>query len=484
MGLYLSRIKKKLSDSEILTTVCFWSILGIITALLVFFYQKAYEFEMAHKKQLLMDSSERYTAYSRAIFDDMKSIARFAESTLKVTGVNEQFIKIMEDILPKFPSIASMRVILDGEEQTSLFLRQSGDSVYIIQDTAYAESEIYLKEHSKITQMSIVEPWYCEEDSDHYGNVSIFLPISDESSDYKGLIGIDVSVTYFYQIIQKETPDDFNLVLLSAEGQVIAANFANTKGLYEHIINLAVEEIVPNLAEIKYREDVLFELDSIFISVPVEDLGSDYWILGILLPISYIHALFSPNIMFFLVFSLILLAVAFFAVFNILSKKRYQDELTKVYNRNYLDQTLSSRLKDAKYHKKNIAILMCDIDKFKSINDKYGHPAGDEVLRCIAAIISDSLRGNEWVARFGGEEFLVCIPNKTLQQAFETAERIRIKVAETKFIVNADTKLDITISLGVASTETVVSYHIKELVELADTNLYIAKSSGRNQTAK
>jgi diguanylate cyclase (GGDEF)-like protein len=121
---------------------------------------------------------------------------------------------------------------------------------------------------------------------------------------------------------------------------------------------------------------------------------------------------------------------------------------------------------------------MIDIDHFKRVNDRYGHPAGDVVIRKVGTIINDTIRTTDKVARFGGEEFVVLLNDNNAAGAAIIAERIRQTVASTVFEADND-RLLATISIGIAEAEK-FDTDIDRIIERADRALYEAKSRGRN----
>jgi len=159
------------------------------------------------------------------------------------------------------------------------------------------------------------------------------------------------------------------------------------------------------------------------------------------------------------------------------------DPLTGLYNRRYALPHLSRISERAKTTGREFAVMVLDLDRFKSVNDTYGHSAGDAVLREIATRIKDNLRGVDMVARIGGEEFLLVMPDTNLAQARVAAERLCDLVHETN--VHTDKTplgISVSVSIGVAmggmpdQVDTV-----EQLIEAADKALYSAKSDGRNQ---
>ncbi len=156
------------------------------------------------------------------------------------------------------------------------------------------------------------------------------------------------------------------------------------------------------------------------------------------------------------------------------------DELTGLYNRRYvlahLDE-LVARGRDCA----DTALMMFDIDHFKSVNDQHGHPAGDDVLRQLAARALRGVRSVDLVARFGGEEFVVVMPETTLPAAIAVAERLRAAVAGEPFILQANAQaLPVTISIGVAVVAD-GGDTVEKLLKRADDALYDAKHAGRNR---
>ncbi len=129
-----------------------------------------------------------------------------------------------------------------------------------------------------------------------------------------------------------------------------------------------------------------------------------------------------------------------------------------------------------------LAVLMLDIDRFKSINDRYGHPAGDRVINAVVSIILNSIRDTDILCRMGGEEFAVMLPGQELARAMQAAERVRVAIASTPIPLNeaADTYLSITLSIGIAMLEP-SDATIFDLLGRADLALYRAKSAGRNR---
>jgi two-component system cell cycle response regulator len=156
------------------------------------------------------------------------------------------------------------------------------------------------------------------------------------------------------------------------------------------------------------------------------------------------------------------------------------DELTGLYNRRYLLAHLDELLDRVNHDRTSAAVLLLDIDHFRQVNDTYGHAAGDDVLRELATRARNSVRSVDLVARLGGEEFVVVMPETDIVIATEVAELLRLAVAREPFIIGTGgMKVAVTISIG--ATVAASGDGRAELLKRADNALYSAKNGGRNQ---
>jgi diguanylate cyclase (GGDEF)-like protein len=155
------------------------------------------------------------------------------------------------------------------------------------------------------------------------------------------------------------------------------------------------------------------------------------------------------------------------------------DSLTDIYNRRALDEKLAIAAMSSERNGKNLSILFADIDHFKKINDNYGHVVGDEVLKVVAKRIISVLRFGDVFGRYGGEEFVIGLPDTNEDQARNLAERIRQTIADNP-IMCADHKISITISIGVSVLKGGVD-SINQAIQIADRALYHCKQNGRNR---
>ncbi len=275
--------------------------------------------------------------------------------------------------------------------------------------------------------------------------------------------------------------------LLDAEGSVIllyskaedsidlrahSDNFLNNK-----IPDISINKIIRELLSISERNaEKYYEGDTRSIYGIKKEVNDEYFLFHIIfLPekripkseeISYIHTILNH-----LIYNI-----------NLLSLATY-DPLTKLYNRRFIISFAETEVKEAKRYNKDLSIIILDIDNFKSVNDTYGHPAGDEVIKKVANILKTRIRETDKAGRYGGEEFIIILPNTPSKEALEVAERIRRSVENEKVPIkhnNEKLDLNVTVSVGVAS----LGFHgnsFYELLQAADLALYEAKRNGKNQ---
>lgn len=172
-------------------------------------------------------------------------------------------------------------------------------------------------------------------------------------------------------------------------------------------------------------------------------------------------------------------------IYHILeTKSRFEnmavtDKLTKLYNRHKFYLTVTPEINRAKRSGKPFSIIIFDIDKFKQINDRYGHNTGDYILKTVAQLVRENVRSYDSIYRWGGEEFLILAPETNAKQAMQLAEKIRKIIESYRF----DILGQITISLGVAEFNPQTDANIDRTIRRADNALYVAKKEGRNRAA-
>ncbi len=158
--------------------------------------------------------------------------------------------------------------------------------------------------------------------------------------------------------------------------------------------------------------------------------------------------------------------------------KSITDGLTTLYNRPAFDGKLREEIDRLRRYESPCTLIIADIDRFKQINDTYGHTTGDRVLQILGKIFKSNIRSIDFAARYGGEEFAVILPETNIDEGLAAAERIRMAVETTNF-VRGEKRIKITISLGVATGQKTDTF--QSWIERSDSALYRAKEGGRNQ---
>jgi diguanylate cyclase (GGDEF)-like protein len=158
-----------------------------------------------------------------------------------------------------------------------------------------------------------------------------------------------------------------------------------------------------------------------------------------------------------------------------------RDALTGIYNRRYFESRFRHELAYALRHDDPLSVILIDVDAFKRVNDEHGHPVGDSVIKQLAERLTEQLRTEDVLVRYGGEEFALIVRDQDAAAVNKTAERVRRFVESSDFSVG-DTDLSLTISLGTSTLRPEGPATPEELIAEADRNLYEAKAQGRNRT--
>jgi two-component system cell cycle response regulator len=158
------------------------------------------------------------------------------------------------------------------------------------------------------------------------------------------------------------------------------------------------------------------------------------------------------------------------------------DPLTGLHNRRYMESHLSTLVAEAIRSGRSLSVLLADIDHFKGVNDTYGHDVGDFVLKEFSTRFRRNTRGIDLACRFGGEEFLVIMPDTNMQRAYQVGERLRVAIAADPFQVKPDVGIHLTASVGIATLESADDTP-ESVFRRADSALFAAKRRGRNRVA-
>lgn len=169
-----------------------------------------------------------------------------------------------------------------------------------------------------------------------------------------------------------------------------------------------------------------------------------------------------------------------FQRFSTVKTMAIYDSLTTLYNRRYFEERMIAEAQKSFYGGSFLSLVMVDIDHFKKVNDTFGHTEGDKVLQEIASLLKASVRKKDTVVRYGGEEFILVLPEAGLEEAGMIAERIRRLVESTLFEVG-QARIHLTVSLGISNFPSHHARSKEDLVKMADQALYDAKRGGRNR---
>ena len=162
-----------------------------------------------------------------------------------------------------------------------------------------------------------------------------------------------------------------------------------------------------------------------------------------------------------------------------LREQSIHDALTGLYNRHFLEESFGRELLLAERGGHPVSVIMGDLDHFKAVNDRYGHLAGDEVLRAFGSVLANHARASDIICRYGGEEFLLVLPGMTAEGALQRAEQLRQAMGATS-VGHGESQITVTTSFGVAAYPT-HGVTTDELIAAADDALYSAKAQGRNR---
>ena len=163
-----------------------------------------------------------------------------------------------------------------------------------------------------------------------------------------------------------------------------------------------------------------------------------------------------------------------------LQRMAHIDPLTGLHNRRYLMKQLDAAIGAARRHGHPLVVCVSDVDRFKAVNDQHGHLAGDEVLRAFARVVSDELRREDQVARFGGDEFCIMLPHVSIEEASAAVDRIRCAIESLMITLPDGTQMSVTATFGMAEFDPALHATGQDLFESADQALYAGKQHGRN----
>jgi len=313
--------------------------------------------------------------------------------------------------------------------------------------------------------------------------VTIGYPLYN-GEEFLGTFNLDLGVEAEHQFLESKNQHDGTYVIVNLEGQVVAAS--GLEGYTDKVIFDAKQLMSKEILAAGITEGEALSLDSDYLYVKqlenapwrlyyIKDKFSIY-----LYPLYYIGMLFAVILLLFKVKSLI---KHLSASRDELERQALTDPMTKLYNRRYLAEITHHMLGLMRRNQSKLAVIMLDIDKFKNVNDTYGHQVGDDVIIKLSETLQAFTRKSDVVCRLGGEEFLVLLPETGMDGAMLKAETLREEVEKLCLKLSGDIELRFTISSGVS--EVLMDEENFELaMNRADNALYEAKESGRNKVCQ
>lgn len=157
------------------------------------------------------------------------------------------------------------------------------------------------------------------------------------------------------------------------------------------------------------------------------------------------------------------------------------DGLTKLYNRRFFQDQLLRAFDQSFRYQRPLSVALVDIDRFKQINETFGHSVGDRILEEVSTVLAQSARSTDLVARYGGDEFAIAAPETNASDAYQFAERVRLRVSSIQIRIAEHPDIDVRVSIGVSSAPDDEYRNAMQMIDAADRALYRAKQNGRNR---
>ena len=329
-------------------------------------------------------------------------------------------------------------------------------------------------------------------------NPHLFFDVKmfNKQQDFLGFIGLAIDLDHFANKFAKFKKDyGFKLYFVDDNNDVTLSSEQIMKTMSHHR-----KDVVTNINELPWYQQYQSEYQSnknndnnqlflnyssselIISQIPLKELN---WRVFIIAPPiteqSVYWQLFIQNLIVFLVVSLALYYLFTLCINNFRSalvKDSETDFLTQLPNRNFIHWKYSQLNKDYEH----VSVVIADIDNFKILNDTYGHLFGDDVLKVIATKLGENLRSIDLVGRWGGEEFILILPDSSATQTQEIINRIRKNIAKTPFSSSSTSKpFSVTVSFGISDSSLTTDTPLETILAKAEQALYTAKTNGRNQ---
>ncbi|KNC09757.1 diguanylate cyclase [Klebsiella sp. RIT-PI-d] len=333
--------------------------------------------------------------------------------------------------------------------------------------------------------------WYTEQRQEQGSQViTASIPL-DMSGQWYGVLAMDISVSALQRLLleaigaQKEGAwqlYDSQLTWLTSsatgEGQRSPLSAAERQHIIKALENDTRGGMFTSTRYISWQKLKNFDGIVLHIHTLREALGGAFG--NIIIALTLLWLVFT----FILILSwIVLLRMVrnMIAMQESLKWQAWYDALTRLPNRGALFDRAEMMVRACQQAQQPLCIIQLDLDHFKSINDRFGHQAGDRVLSHVGTLIATALRENDIAGRVGGEEFCIVLPGTTAATGAKIAERIRKRICAKELLIRKNTTLRVSASLGISSTEEDGRYEFEYLQSIADRRLYLAKQNGRNR---
>jgi len=484
-----AQIKTKKGSTQLFASLNLSSI-SIIILLLGYILWYDYDLRLTEANKNTQITANLYAAHTHETILKLEKMLFAMEQaiTLSKLNVNQVFNKTLHQYLLETKSNYNYLMDILIINPAGNITQWTGEGVPPnVKDRSYVQFHL----DKANTNIHVSEPMLSKV---HNGQwfFSISMPVYTKAGELQYIAVAIIDVDYFQEHFQKKKfIDDTSLMLLHKSGIIITRNPDHNKFVG---IKVDIPSKMQNLIDTEYGNlEVLSPFDNINRVVGYYHIKKYGIIASVAIPKTKVLAQWYFHMAFSSILLLIIVITMFYSTFQITSsqnkmrdqrKKLYQmantDELTGLINRRQIFTLIKQEVVRAKRHQKNFSFIMMDIDHFKSINDNYGHKAGDNALKHIAAILTDTCRDGDFPCRYGGEEFLIVLPETDITQAENLAERLRKVLDESVFQYNKR-NIHLSASFGVSSYIPTEHDDLAEVsIKLADNALYKAKNMGRN----
>ncbi|KEA54613.1 diguanylate cyclase [Mangrovibacter sp. MFB070] len=482
---------------------------------ILFFYQQAMEFSL-DTPFITNSTHPSLKAFNRERHKPWWSISYDQRRTIPVFGVSEEFVEQHSDLmrnnraldrelsaalelsyllpLSRYASTLQFRTWYIS--RAGMFVTSNGHKLDKSVQTTFRRmlSRPFFAQQSPANNPDRAVCWsyYQDKTNPEYQVVTASVPLDYEGYWY-GVIGMDFTLDvlhgYLKGIAEQHSTDNGSVYLLDSKLTALTSS----QGRHgEHLVMSPVDQArlaqdmssnTVGALRMQNRFITWAKLDS-FDGVLIREHNLYQGLRGdfghIILLLVFVWVMFTVLLIGTWYF-IRRLVTSMSVMQSTLSWRANYDTMTRLFNRGaFIDQAqqLSARCRP---NSQPFSVIQLDLDHFKSINDTWGHQAGDKVLKHAAAIISNTVRGQDIAGRVGGEEFCIVMPGASITDAAQVAERIREKLASKPVVYSAEVVIAISASFGVSSSTEKGDYDFEHLQSVADNRLYAAKEGGRNR---